>query len=188
MKGFASMLVLAGAGFDLRVRVQVTPQKPAPAGIQLIAVDGILISNSISTPRNSKDWNSRGIIKVFKGCGLWWASHKGGRSLPLASEKRNCLIYLRNLASQNYDAHLGNFKLVFILIFSKLCQSRFHCTWPWRAERGKNLETRTKKKIHSSPSRPVVTCLSSFLVLHHFRLFGVAKQIVAVFLKWNSFC
>lgn len=40
-----------------------------------------------------------------------------------------------------------------------------------------------EKKSHSSPSRPVVTCVSSFLVLHHFRLFGVAKQIVAVFFK-----
>ena len=40
-----------------------------------------------------------------------------------------------------------------------------------------------EKKPHSSPCRPVVTCVSSFLVLHHFRLFGVAKQIVAVFLK-----
>ena len=39
------------------------------------------------------------------------------------------------------------------------------------------------KKSHSSPSRLLVTCVSSFLVLHHFRLFGVAKQIVAVFLK-----
>ena len=42
---------------------------------------------------------------------------------------------------------------------------------------------RGRKKSHSSPSPPVVTCVSSFLVLHHFRLFGVAKQIVAVFFK-----
>ena len=40
-----------------------------------------------------------------------------------------------------------------------------------------------EKKSRSSPFQPVVTCVSSFLVLHHFRLFGVAKQIVAVFLK-----
>ena len=38
-----------------------------------------------------------------------------------------------------------------------------------------------EKKSHSSPSRPVVTCVSSFLVLHHFRLFGVANKLLPYF-------